>query len=250
MHLQTPAARGQLTTPPMVTLGIDLSSQPANTAASVIEWANGSAVARPPRLHCSDGDLSQLIDSAEAIGIDAPFGWPMEFVAAVNDWPHDTWSQEGRDRLRFREADRFVRATQSVWPLSVSTDTIALPAMRAMSLLKKHGVTDRSGDGRFFEVYPAASLRAWTMTSRGYKEAKKPECVEARQRILVALRTAMPWLVAPDDYAEDSDALDSLVAALTARCAWQGRTMPPDQAQKAIAQREGWIHIPNGLPVP
>jgi hypothetical protein len=48
-----------------------------------------------------------------------------------------------------------------------------------MSLLKKHGVTDRSGDGRFFEVYPAASLRAWAMTSRGYKEAKKQECVDA-----------------------------------------------------------------------
>jgi predicted nuclease with RNAse H fold len=234
----------------MVTLGIDLSSQPANTAASVIDWANGNAVARPPRLHCSDGDLSQLIDSADAIGIDAPFGWPMEFVAAANDWPHDTWSQEGRDRLRFRETDRFVRATQSVWPLSVSTDTIALPAMRAMSLLKKHDVTDRSGDGRFFEVYPAASLRAWTMTSRGYKEAKKAECIDARHRILASLRIAMPWLVAPDDYAEDSDSLDSLVAALTARSAAQGRTLLPNPSQKAVAKREGWIHIPSGLPEP
>lgn len=234
----------------MVTLGIDLSSQPVNTAASVIEWTNERAVARAPRLHCSDEELSQLIDSAEAIGIDAPFGWPIEFVAAVNDWPHDTWSQERRDRLRFRETDRFIRATQSVWPLSVSTDTIALPAMRAMTLLKRHGVSDRSGDGRFFEVYPAASLRAWTITSRGYKEAKKPECAEARQRILAALRTAMPWLVAPDDYSKDADALDSLIAALTARSAWQGRTMLPDPAQKSMAQREGWIHIPSGLPEP
>ena len=234
----------------MLTLGIDLSSQPANTAASVIDWANGRAIARPPRLHCSDGDLSQLIDSAEAIGIDAPFGWPMEFIAAVSDWPHDTWSQERRDRLRFRETDRFVRATQSVWPLSVSTDTIALPAMRAMSLPKKHDVSDRSGDGRFFEVYPAASLRAWTMTSRGYKEAKKAECIEARHQILIALRIAMPWLMAPDDYAEDSDALDSLVAALTARSAWQGRTLLPNPSQKSAAKREGWIHIPSGLPEP
>jgi predicted nuclease with RNAse H fold len=234
----------------MVTLGIDLSSQPANTAASLIDWANGSAIARPPRLRCTDGDLSQLIDSAEAIGIDAPFGWPTEFVAAVNDWPHDTWSQEGRDRLRFRETDRFVRATQSVWPLSVSTDTIALPAMRAMSLLKKHRVTDRSGDGRFFEVYPAASLRAWGMTSRGYKEDKRPECCDARHRMLAALRVAMPWLVAPDDYARDPDALDSLIAALTARSASQGRTIRPDSSQVDVASREGWIHIPCGLPKP
>jgi hypothetical protein len=60
----------------------------------------------------------------------------------------------------------------------------------------------------------------------------------------------MPWMVAPDDYAEDSDALDSLVAALTARSAWQGRTMRPHPAQKTAAQREGWIHIPDSLPVP
>ncbi len=119
-----------------------------------------------------------------------------------------------------------------------------------MSLLKKHNVTDRSGDGRFFEVYPSASLHAWNMTSRGYKEAKKTECIDARLRILVALRIAMPWLVAPDEYAEDPDALDSLVAALTARSAWQGRTLLPNSSQKAAAKREGWIHIPSGLPEP
>ncbi len=60
----------------------------------------------------------------------------------------------------------------------------------------------------------------------------------------------MPWLVAPDDYAQDSDALDSLVAALTARSAWQGRTLLPNPSQKSAAKREGWIHIPSGLPEP
>ena len=60
----------------------------------------------------------------------------------------------------------------------------------------------------------------------------------------------MPWLVAPDDYAKDADALDSLVAALTVRSAWQGRTMLPNPSQKAGAKREGWIHIPSGLPEP
>ena len=234
----------------MITLGIDLSSQPTNTAASVIDWEDGRAIARPPCLHCTDEDLLLLIDGADATGIDAPFGWPIEFVAAVNNWPHDTWSQAGRDRLRFRETDRDVRTMQSVWPLSVSTDTIALPAMRAMSLLKKCGVTDRSGDGKFFEVYPAASLRAWSMTSRGYKEAKKPECIDARHRMLASLRVAMPWLVAPDDYAEDADALDSLVAALTARAASQGRTIQPGSSQIDAAKCEGWIHIPSGIPEP
>jgi len=42
--------------------------------------------------------------------------------------------------------------------LSVSTDRIALPAMRAMALLHRHGEADKSGDGKFFQVYPAGSL--------------------------------------------------------------------------------------------
>ena len=150
--------------------------------------------------------------------------------------------------MRFRETDRIVRATQSVWPLSVSTDRISLPAMRVMSLLKKYGVTDRSGDGKFFEVYPAASLRAWKMAGRGYKEAKKPECIAMRRQILDALRIAMPWLTVPDDCAKESDALDSLVASLTARNASQRRTLLPNLSQIDAANVEGWIHLPDGIP--
>jgi len=41
--------------------------------------------------------------------------------------------------------------------------------MRTFALLFRHGVTNRSGDGKFFEVYPAASLRQWNLTSRSYK---------------------------------------------------------------------------------
>jgi len=232
----------------MVTLGIDLSSQLKNTAGSLIAWNRGGAVAAEPRLGCTDDDLREMIAQADVVGIDAPFGWPADFVAAVKEWPHDTWSVEGRDRLRFRETDRFVRETQKVWPLSVSTDTISLPAMRAMSLLRRHGVTDRSGDGKFFEVYPAASLRAWGMTGRGYKETNDAGCAALRQRMLTDLRQALPALKIPDAYALNPDALDALVASLSARCAAMGQTIRPTEGQRILAQQEGWIHIPTRLP--
>ncbi|HRE80779.1 MAG TPA: DUF429 domain-containing protein [Opitutaceae bacterium] len=233
----------------MISLGIDLSSQFKNTAAVLITWRGGRARAEIPCLSCTDDDLYPLIAQADVVGIDAPFGWPVEFVNAVNNWPHETWSREARDRLRFRETDRFVHQQQNVWPLSVSTDIISLPAMRAMSLLRRHGVADRSGDGRFFEVYPAASLRAWGMNSRGYKETKSITSTSLRRKMINALHDALPALDFSDSaFIANPDAFDALIASLTARCAATGYTLGPSDTQRPLAQREGWIHLPTELP--
>lgn len=231
----------------MITLGIDLSSMPRGTAACAIHWDEARAVAQASELGCNDEKLFALISKADVIGIDAPFGWPEEFVAAVANWTAVAWSEEGRDRLQFRETDREVRKQIKRWPLSVSTDRIALPAMRAMALLQRHGVTDRSGDGRFFEVYPAGSLFCWELRCRGYKKVDA-ECLDFRNEILRNLRQKLPWLSVPDSYVESSDALDALVASLTARAAAQGRTIKPKPEQMKAAQREGWIHLPADLP--
>lgn len=59
--------------------------------------------------------------------------------------------------------------------------------MRAMALLMRHGVTDRSGDGKFFEFYPAGSLFCWELRCRGYKRLDA-ECGGFRREILDKLR--------------------------------------------------------------
>jgi predicted nuclease with RNAse H fold len=235
----------------MKTLGIDLSSMPPGTAACLITWEKGRAVAGPAKLGCDDGQLDALIKEADVIGIDAPLGWPAPFVAAVGEWTLTEWNEVIRDGLSLRETDRQVRRQSCVRPLSVSADRIALPAMRAMALLKRHGVIDRSGDGRFFEVYPAGSLAIWKLTP---KESYKKNTVEsraARRDILRALRRQLPWLEVPDSYADDADGLDSLIASLTTRTAAQGLTQRPESGTQAnLARQEGWIHLPSGWPTP
>jgi predicted nuclease with RNAse H fold len=232
----------------MITLGIDLSSMPPGTAACSIVWSENRGVVRPPVCPCTDDRLYVLISEAEAIGIDAPFGWPEAFVEAVANWTLDLWNEEERDRLRFRETDRVVCQHAELWPLSVSSDRIALPAMRAMALLRRHKVQDRSGgDGRFFEVYPAGSLHLWGLPWKGYKQ-KGAKCAALRKEILGEICKRLPWLDVPDSYAESSDALDALVASLTARAAKQGLTDKPKPDQLAVARREGWIHLPTSLP--
>src|SRR5690606_776602 len=155
----------------MKLLGIDLSSQPRDTAACMIERRAGKMHAEEPRLGCDDETLDALIARADAVGIDAPFGWPEAFREVVAGWTSPSWNNALRDRLRFRGTDLAVTKLTGLRPLSVSTDQIALPAMRAMALLHRNEVTDKSGDGRFFEVYPAASLFCWKLPHKGYKGA-------------------------------------------------------------------------------
>jgi hypothetical protein len=167
----------------------------------------------------------------------------------VQGWSSPVWTPELRDDLRFRETDRQVRAATGRWPLSVSTDLIALPAMRAMALLLRHGVTDRSGDGRFYEVYPAASLRLWGIESGGHRG---PGAAGRRSRrtLLARLRERFAWLDCPETAAEAPDLVDALIASLTARCAAAGTTAPPPPALRTLARVEGWIHLPTAPPSP
>ncbi len=231
----------------MISLGIDLSSAKEGTAACVIEWKRTRAIVRAAQVGCDDEKLGALIERVDVVGIDAPFGWPKAFVEAVAGWRATVWSKEERVRLSFRATDLYVQKKLKIWPLSVSTDRIALPAMRANALLQRYGVKDRSGDGRFFEVYPAASLKGWGLPYRGYKLID-PECGRVRRKMLRGLRAELPWLQVGDEYTDSSDALDALIASLTVRAAAQELTDKPARSHVAAARREGWIHLPNALP--
>jgi hypothetical protein len=106
------------------------------------------------------------------------------------------------------------------------------------------GVTDRSGDGRVFEVYPAAALNRWGLRSTGYKPRKaRPQ----RADMVSELLRRAPWLDATAHVTllEDSaDALDALVAALVTRAAALGLTPRPEPHDHPRAAREGWIALP------
>lgn len=232
----------------MKTLGIDLSSMPKNTAACLLGWTKGVAKVISLNRKCDDDHLDKLIKEADVIGIDAPFGWPNDFRDAVSEWNRDTWNEKVRDGLAYRQTDRACKDCMGRSPLSVSTDRIALPAMRAMALLRRHRVSDKSGDGRFYEVYPAASLRAWGLQDTGYKQGEKAPLV--RRKILRKLRKQMAWLdFGGMNFASD-DEIDALIAAITAWCAANGHTTKPAEDEMKRARIEGWIHIPSILPKP
>jgi predicted nuclease with RNAse H fold len=94
------------------------------------------------------------------------------------------------------------------------------------------------------EVYPAASLKQWGLKHRGYKGAIN---IDNRARVVDALLAAAPWLTLgqyEDACRRSDDALDAVIAAITARAAWQGHVTSPSSEHAAISKTEGWIALP------
>ena len=191
-----------------------------------------------------------LAEPVARIGLDVPLGWPDEFVAAVAEHHEGRpFGTAGMDRLTRRETDRWVHDHPEIrqLPLSVSTDRIAYPAMRMARILGEVAgeAIDRSGAGKFVEVYPAAALRVWGLRHRGYKRgADRPVLLDTA----AALRRRCPWLAADgatwDEVTRSDHAFDALVCALVARARQLDLCHPiPDQLREAAA-REGWIAVP------
>ncbi|MBU2669603.1 DUF429 domain-containing protein [Actinoplanes bogorensis] len=225
----------------MLTLGVDLASADERTAMARIEWAGGAAVVRELQLGVSDNELVAAIGGVDQAGVDCPLGWPSAFVDFVVAHRAGTWRPVDADAswrrtLAYRVTDQVVRAEVGINPLSVSADRIAYVAFRCANLLAQlpgHNVV---------EVYPAASLRRWGLTHRGYK-------VDGHDALLDALLAAAPWLdLGPyGKLARTShDAFDAVIAALAARAAAIGCTLLPTADQQEAARTEGWIALPTG----
>jgi predicted nuclease with RNAse H fold len=244
------------------TLGIDLAAQPANTSACTIEWGPGRPLVSDVRSGLDDDALLDAIGRAEKAAIDAPFGWPDEFVDAVSahhnraGWPGAGEDQDiYRFQLSFRATDRRLIERGARRPLSVSTDLIGVVAMRCAYLLDRLAASgepvDRAGSGTVFEAYPAPALLSWGLSATGYKSrvgaSRLPE-------LLAGLEQGLGGLELSHQHREliesDHNCFDALVCSLVARAAAQGLTEPPEPGEQADrAAREGWIHVPtNPLP--
>ena len=241
----------------MITLGIDLASQATATASCVVQWNSGEARVLPPRCPQNDDQLLDAVEAADVAGIDIPLGWPDAFVKVVagyhagQPWPDVTPASlcyrttDVHIERRLRELSRWRR------PLSVASDRIAIPAMRAARLLTRLAergfAVDRSGAGRVVEAYPAAALEVWGLPSRGYKGAKG---AVVRAEIFAELERRTGGWLRLDAFTRQTccasdHALDALVAALIARAAMRGLCERPPAADADSAAREGWIALPS-----
>ena len=260
-------------------VGVDLASQDERTGLAVLAAEPGAPVRVVlARQGASDDDVlsategrpfvdgepgplegARVAERAAAVGIDAPFGWPIAFADALGDWAAGGSWTVGYDAgdtqdLRMRVTDRVARDRTGRWPLSVSTDRIALPAMRGAHLLTRiararhQRPLDRTGLAGVYETWPVGSLRCWALHEQGYN-ADAPRGEAMRTALLEAMGRLEVGELSRRILIEHPDAFDALLAALTALAAVQGRTQRPTPAQIGPARLEGWIHLPSGTTV-
>jgi len=217
----------------------------------------GTDRANGPR-GAGDGEIRRCVESGDRVGVDIPLGWPSAFVESVSSHHRgEKWTAEvdaaGMASLRLRETDRWVTSQARrpgepearCHPMSVSTNLIAIPAMRMARVL---GPVDRSGAGKVIEVYPAAALFVWGLPYRRYKGAL-PDRRETRHALVDQLRARAPWLVATRDedwgrIRENDHELDALIAALVAHAKARGLCNEDYDEMSANARSEGWIALP------
>ncbi len=253
----------------MVTLGVDLAAQDADTGICRVRWADREAAVELAQRGASD---EQILDEARAavaaggaVGVDAPLGWPAAFAAAVAAWAGGgAWplarspEPEARRRqsslLRLRETDRFVVETtrargRALHPLSVSTDKIGIPAMRAAALLSAAGRAEprRRALVRGLSGRRARPLGAAAGEQQARAHGARAAAAGARRRRRDGGRGAAVR-------ARRARGLPRLRrrprrAAVRLRRARRGAGEtfpPPDAAHADAAKREGWIHMPCG----
>lgn len=240
----------------MRTLGVDLAAQPVKTGACLIEWGDRAEVVCL-EVGWDDDRIRAELDTCDKCAIDVPLGWPTGFVELLQLHASGRpWSSDGlsKPRLTHRETDRYVTEQIQKVPLSVSTDRIGVPALRAALLLSDRAV-DRTGQGPIVEAYPAAALCRWgfdpfendgVATKLSYKGTKGRE---VRERLVLKIRAETPWLVASEEQWQScvrvDHLLDALLCSLVAQAAAVGLTDQVPSDLRIAALSEGWIALPH-----
>lgn len=248
------------TVPVMRVLGVDLAAQAVSTGAVLLERADNWVWAATVIEEADDDSLVEAGSHADAIGLDCPLGWPTAFVEAVSahhrldDWP----GSSDRRPLTHRLTDHELRRRKEGTPMSVSADLLGHVAMRGALLQHEWSAARlepgvRDGSTWLMEVYPAASLKAWGLPSRGYKFRRGDragQSLEVRREIVDGLSSAVgPHLAlgeAADRCLSSDHVLDGLICALTVLVVRAGGTTRPTEEQRPTARTEGWIHVPMG----
>ncbi len=242
----------------MITAGIDLASQPARTGRCVIDWAD-SPQCVALSVGVSDAEIVATAVAAQKCGVDAPFGWPDDFVAAITDHHRGGHPEVPVDTedLRLRATDLWVWQHHGRRPLSVSTDLIGVTALRCVRIQRMVAdatgrSVDRTGTGLLVETYPAAALTTWGLPASGYKRSS-PRAGSLLPRLAAEMISRFGIEMSPEHAAlaaSNDDAFDAIVCAIVARLVIAGETTLPPAPLAAAAAREGWIHVPGPTVAP
>lgn len=186
------------------------------------------------------------------LALDSPLGWPAEMGRVLNT--HSASEPLPFDANHFfrRETDRFVKRNIGKQSLDVGADRIARTAHAAVGLLSRIRVLASKSirlawtgqtlsEVTCIEVYPAATLEAIGLSSRGYKGGKEIHS-QARERLLGELNSVLKLSEeAVTKAVANDDAFDAALCCVAAADFVGGNVFEPEDLE--ISQKEGWIWV-------
>ncbi len=192
------------------------------------------------------GWLTDRVDST-LLALDAPLGWPRALGESLVGHSAGMGIDTLANSMFRRTTDSFIQQELKKTPLDVGADRIARTAHAALRMLSELreklkapiplAWTPMLGPGvSAIEVYPAATLVAHGIRSKGYK---KPTQTLERREILKALKKRMRFRASVPDLSKSTDLLDAAVCVLAGSDFLKGRAMSPQD--RGVAEREGWI---------
>jgi len=233
-------------------IGVDCATKEGKVGIAVGRFINGVSQIDRALLCSKESPLEQTLigwvpeGGRTLFALDAPLGWPQPMGLAFSQ--HSAGQKIGisGNALFRRETDRFIKKQVGQQALDVGADRIARTALSALELLARLGGTlkeeiclawspDFPHRIAAIEVYPAATLRARGLLSKGYK---KPEQAAARRTII----SAIPELASAIDAAAMeayADVLDAALCLTAASDFLAGQAFSPNNP--ALAEKEGWI---------
>ena len=200
-------------------------------------------------------------DEPALIAIDAPLGWPNELSHALNRHMAGERICAPAHRLFDRETDRDIACLKK--PKSVGAERIARVAHAALNFLADlrnkmsldlplawdwQGIREAS----VIEVYPASTLKAYSLPFEGYKASSQGTEKEKRGKRneiaagLLAERGPDMCRVGMAEpvrrrLTDDDDLLDAAVCVVAAMDFLCGYAVGPTPAKQWLGAREGWI---------
>ena len=188
------------------------------------------------------------------LAIDAPLGWPDNMGELLAGHSAGQPIRKSANKMFRRQTDCFIKKKIRKQPLDVGADRIARTAYAALYLLKElRKITKQKIPLAWsrklkeklsaIEVYPAATLKAYSIEDLRYK---KPNQEKVRESIISKLKIHIDLQVDLQEHTllnQNADALDAVVCTLAANDFLLDNSMKP--ADNNLAKKEGWIWVKN-----
>ncbi len=234
-------------------IGIDAAVKVSKRGAILARF-DGESLLADEVLPATAGAIGRRIADLPATSrillcIDAPLGWPSPLSQSLSSHRAGEAVSAQANQLFRRESDRWVKRNIDQQPLDVGADRIARTAHAALELLRDlREIVDQAiplawspefAGTACIEVYPAATLRARGLSSKGYK-ATTDAGVAAREQLLALLTLNLSAPVRQGALAIEH-IFDAVLCALTGCDFLSGACAVPSDAE--LARHEGWIWV-------